>query len=97
MLLPGLHLDLLLQQVFVDGELIHLTPSEFRLLALLTSRLGEVLSREEIMRNLWQSQHAGTTHTCETHISSLRGKIERVPRFPERILTVRGRGYLFAA
>jgi DNA-binding response OmpR family regulator len=55
-----------------------------------------VLSREEIMQRLWQSQHTGNSHTCETHISALRGKIERDPRFPERILTVRGRGYRFA-
>lgn len=76
---------------------MRLTPSEFRLLALLTSRPGEVFSAEQIMRHLWQSDHTGTRHSCETHVSTLRRKIEREPRFPERILTVRGRGYRFAA
>lgn len=96
-LFPGLRINLSLQRVFVDGELVRLTPSEFRLLALLTEHAGEVVSPEQIMRCLWQSEHGGTRHSCETHISTLRRKIERDPRFPERILTVRGRGYRFAA
>jgi len=95
-LLAGLRINLALQRVFVDGRLVNLTPSEFKLLALLTAHPGEVLSREDIMRHLWQSEHAGNTHTCETHVSTLRHKIERDPRFPERILTIRGRGYTFA-
>lgn len=96
-LVDGLRLNLDLQRVHVDGRPVHLTPSEFRLLAFLTARPGEVRSRREIMRHLWNSDHTGNRHTCETHISTLRRKIERDPRLPERILTVRGRGYTFAA
>ncbi len=95
-LFPGLRINLSLQRVFADGKLVHLTPSEFRLLALLTSQPGDVVSPEEIMRHLWQSDHTGTRHSCETHISTLRRKIERDPRFPERIRTVRRHGYTFA-
>jgi PAS domain S-box-containing protein len=95
-LFPGLRINLSLQRVFADGKLVHLTPSEFRLLAFLTSRPGDVVSREEIMRHLWQSDHTGTRHSCETHISTLRRKVERDPRFPERIRTVRRHGYAFA-
>lgn len=95
-LFPGLRINLSLQRVFADGKLVHLTPSEFRLLALLTSRPGDVVSPDEIMRHLWQSDHTGTRHSCETHVSTLRRKIERDPRFPERIRTVRGHGYTFA-
>lgn len=95
-LFPGLRINLALQRVFADGKLVHLTPTEFRLLALLTAHPGTVLSRQQLMRHLWHSEHAGNSHTCETHISALRAKIERDPRFPERILTVRGRGYRFA-
>ncbi|HET8651799.1 MAG TPA: winged helix-turn-helix domain-containing protein [Gaiellaceae bacterium] len=96
-LVGDLRIDLALQRVFVDGRLVRLTPSELRLLTLLAEHPGEVHSREAIMRHLWQSAHVGNKHTCETHISSLRHKIERDPRRPERILTVRGRGYTFAA
>ena len=95
-LFPGLRVNLSLQRVFADGRLVHLTPSEFRLLALLTSQPGAVFAPEEIMRHLWQSDHTGNRHSCETHISTLRRKIERDPRFPERIRTVRGHGYTFA-
>lgn len=95
-LFPGLRINLSLQRVFVEGKLVHLTPSEFRLLALLTSRPGDVFSPEEIMRHLWQSNYTGNRHSCETHISTLRRKIERNPRFPERIRTVRRHGYTFA-
>lgn len=94
-LFAGLRINLSLQRVFADGKLVHLTPSEFRLLVLLTSRPGEVFTADEIMRHLWQSNHTGNRHSCETHISTLRRKIERDPRFPERIRTVRRRGYTF--
>lgn len=95
-LFPGLRVNLSLQRVFADGELVHLTPSEFKLLALLSSQPGDVFSPDEIMRHLWQSDHTGNRHSCETHVSTLRRKIERDPRFPERIRTVRGHGYTFA-
>lgn len=92
----GLRIDLAQQRVFVDGRSVHLTPSEFRLLVFFTAHPGEVISREQVMQHLWNSDHAGNAHTCETHVSALRRKIERDARFPERILTVRGRGYRFA-
>lgn len=94
-ILDGLRIDLALQGVIVDGKPVHLTPSEFRLLALLTADPGTVFSRAQITRRLWRSGHAGTAHTCETHVSALRRKIERDPHTPERIRTVRGRGYVF--
>ena len=52
-----------------------------------------VVSRKEIMRNLWQSDHVGDEHACEVHVSNLRQKIERDPSRPERLVTVRGVGY----
>ena len=94
-LLGDIRIDLAERRVYVDGRSVHLTPSEFMLLALLTAHPDEVLSREAIMRHLWGSSHTGSGHTAETHISSLRKKIERTPRFPERIVTERGRGYRF--
>lgn len=91
----GVRIDLAEQSVHVDGKLVRLSPAEFKLLAYLTARPGKVVSRRELMRRLWRSSHAVKSHSCETHISALRRKIEREPRFPERIVTVRGRGYKY--
>ena len=96
-LVGGLRIDLPRQRVHVNGRSVHLTPSELRLLVLLTERADQVLSRKEIMRHLWRSSHVGSAHACETHISTLRRKIEPDPRFPELIVTVRGRGYRFVS
>ncbi len=82
-------------RVIVNGEPIHLTPSEFRVLMLLTEQAGAVVTREAIMEALWDSRHVGDGRTSEVHVSKLRRKIERDPRRPQRIETVRGQGYRF--
>jgi two-component system, OmpR family, response regulator RegX3 len=89
----GLTLDLPRHEVNVDGRDINLTPSEFKLLALLAERPGQVFSRTQLLEHLWQSPHIGTPRACDVHISNLRRKIERDPTRPERILTVREIGY----
>ncbi|HYA09487.1 MAG TPA: response regulator transcription factor [Gaiellaceae bacterium] len=91
--LGGLRLDLGRQEVTVDGEPVRLTLSEFKVLALLAERPESVVSRRELMRHLWASEHVGDEHACEVHISNLRRKIERDPTRPQRLLTVRGMGY----
>ncbi len=96
-LVGDIHLQLLQHRAYVAGHPVRLTPSEFRLLWLLTSHPDEIVSRDELMRELWQSSHTGSGHACEVHISTLRHKIEPEPRFPQRIVTVRGRGYKFVA
>jgi two-component system, OmpR family, response regulator RegX3 len=89
----GLTLDLPRHEVNVDGRDVNLTPSEFKLLALLAERPGQVFSRTQLLEHLWQSPHIGTPRACDVHISNLRRKIERDPTRPERILTVREIGY----
>jgi len=91
--LGGLRLDLGRHEVTVDGEPVRLTLSEFKVLALLAERPESVVSRRELMRHLWASEHVGDEHACEVHISNLRRKIERDPTRPQRLLTVRGMGY----
>jgi two-component system, OmpR family, response regulator RegX3 len=86
-------IDLARHQVTVSGEPIHLTRSEFRLLALLAQESERVFSRREIMEHLWQSPYVGDERAADIHISNLRRKIERDPRNPERLVTVRGVGY----
>jgi DNA-binding response OmpR family regulator len=72
---------------------VHLTPTEFRLLSLLGSRPGEVYSRAEIMRHLWQSEFVADARTVDVHVRNLRRKIERDATSPERLVSVRGFGY----
>jgi DNA-binding response OmpR family regulator len=89
----GLRIDLSTHVVEVDGEPVHLTPSEFRLLALLAASPGEVRSRREIMEHLWQSSYIGDQRACDVHVSNLRQKIEADAAQPKRVVTVRGVGY----
>ena len=91
--LGGLQIDLSRQEVLVDGERVHLTLSEFKVLSLLAEQSDSPVSRRELMQHLWASEHVGDEHACEVHISNLRRKIERDPSQPQRLLTVRGLGY----
>jgi two-component system, OmpR family, response regulator RegX3 len=91
--LGGLQIDLGRHEVLVDGERVHLTLSEFNVLALLAQQPESVVSRRELMQHLWASEHVGDEHACEVHISNLRRKIERDPSQPRRLVTVRGLGY----
>jgi two-component system response regulator RegX3 len=91
--LGGLQIDLGRHEVLVDGERVHLTLSEFKVLSLLAEQPDAVVSRRELMQHLWASEHVGDEHACEVHISNLRRKIERDPAQPERLVTVRGSGY----
>jgi two-component system, OmpR family, response regulator RegX3 len=95
--LGGLQIDLGRHEVLVDGERVHLTLSEFKVLSLLAAQPESVVSRRELMQHLWASEHVGDEHACEVHISNLRRKIERDPTQPERLVTVRGEGYKLVA
>ena len=95
--LGGLQIDLGRHEVLVDGERVHLTLSEFKVLSLLAEQPDAVVSRRELMQHLWASEHVGDEHACEVHISNLRRKIERNPSNPRRLLTVRGSGYKLVA
>jgi two-component system, OmpR family, response regulator RegX3 len=91
--LGGLQIDLGRHEVRVDGDRVHLTLSEFKVLALLAEQPDAVVSRKDLMQHLWASEHVGDEHACEVHISNLRRKIERDPSQPQRLVTVRGMGY----
>jgi len=95
--LGSLHLDLVRQEVTVDGEPVRLTLSEFKVLSLLADQPERVVSRRELMQHLWASEHVGDEHACEVHVSNLRRKIERDPTQPQRLVTVRGLGYKLLA
>ena len=89
----GIAVDASRHRVEVDGSPVHFTPTEFRLLSLLGSKPGEVYSRKQIMRHLWQSEYVPDSRSVDVHIRNIRRKIERDPGNPERLVSVRGFGY----
>jgi DNA-binding response OmpR family regulator len=93
----GLKIDLGRHQVVVDGHSVYLTASQFKLLALLAEHPGDVVTRQDIMHRLWDSDFVGDEHVCDVHISNLRHKVERDPAHPQRIVTIRGVGYKLLA
>jgi two-component system response regulator RegX3 len=93
----GIELDPYRHHVTVDGETRHLTPSEFKLLALLASAPEHAFSRREIMEHLWDSTYVGDQRACDIHVSNLRRKVERDVANPTRVVTVRGVGYKLVA
>jgi two-component system response regulator RegX3 len=93
----GLRVDLVRHDVTIDGETIRLTPSELKLLTLLSEEPGRVVARREIMQHLWDSSYVGDVRAADVHVANLRRKLERDPAQPERIVTVRGTGYKLIA
>jgi DNA-binding response OmpR family regulator len=85
------------REVSKGGVPIELAAKEFDLLAVLMSRAGQVIPREEIMDEVWDPHWFGPTKTLDVHISWLRKKIEDEPSNPRYITTIRGVGFRFVA
>ncbi|EJO32554.1 response regulator transcription factor [Achromobacter marplatensis] len=93
----GVAIDPISRTVDVDERRLDLTPREFDLLHFFARHPDKVFSRMDLLNHVWGYQHEGYEHTVNTHINRLRTKIEVDPSNPQRILTVWGRGYKFAA
>ncbi len=81
--------------VLLSGNNIELTTKEFDLLYLFATHPGKAYSRQDLLDQVWGYQYAGYSHTVNSHINRLRGKIESDPANPEYIKTVWGMGYKF--
>lgn len=93
--IAGITIDPARRRVKRDGEEIDLTQKEFDLLYTLMREKGRVLTREQLLKRVWQTNYLGDTRTVDVHIRYLRQKIEYEPSNPQYILTVRGVGYSF--
>jgi DNA-binding response OmpR family regulator len=91
-----LELDRSSCEVRLDGSLLTLTATEFRLLEFLMSRPGVVFSREQLLDAVWGHDRAVTDRTVDVYILRLRQKIEADPANPSLIRSVRGFGYSFS-
>lgn len=87
--------DLTNYQVSVKGEKIFLTPKEFELLIYFMKRKGRVIDRDTLLNRIWNFDFDGQSRIVDVHISHLREKLERDPKHPEYLVTVRGFGYKF--
>ena len=83
------------QAVKKAGRPVELSAREYRILAYFIDHAGEMLSREQLLREIWGYDAFPTTRTVDNHILRLRKKIEDEPESPRHILTQRGAGYLF--
>ena len=85
------------KEVTVRGKPVALSPREFEILRLLTSRPGKVFSSAEILGAAWPDREGATVEDVKKYIHMLRRKIERDPAKPRIIVTVRGFGYRLSA
>ena len=83
------------RQVLRGGVPVELTATEFDVLWCLVEAQGRVLSREEILTQVWGAGHHGTLRTIDNFLLQLRSKLEKDSAEPEHLLTVRGVGYRF--
>jgi len=89
----ALRVDRVRHRASVDGVDVRLTHTEFKLISLLAAHPGRTLSRNRIMRHLWNGDYDGDERACDVHVSNLRRKLERDPSTPRQIVTVRDIGY----
>ena len=85
--------DMKKREARLGGELLSVTPTEFRVLACLAQRAGEAVSQEELLERVWGEYRRESGSALRRYIWFLRKKIEDDPEIPRRLVTVRGFGY----
>jgi two-component system KDP operon response regulator KdpE len=88
-------IDLLQREVQIRGESVHLTRTEFDILAFLATNRDRVVTSETLLKAVWGPHHGEYAQTLRVHIGHIRKKIERDPSEPEYLLTALGVGYRF--
>ena len=89
----GVKVDLARRQVWRDNEEVHLTPTEYRLLAALVRRAGRVVTHRQLLDEVWGANYVGQTHYLRVYMAQLRHKLERDPTRPRLLGTEAGVGY----
>lgn len=88
-------IDLDGRQVYCRNQEVELQPKQFELLKYLMQNRGTVLTRDQLLQNVWGYDYVGDTRTVDVHVRWLREKLEEDPANPRLIQTVRGVGYCF--
>jgi two-component system, OmpR family, KDP operon response regulator KdpE len=89
----SLSVDLAARTVRVEGKEVHLTPTEFKLLALLVRHAGKVVTQRQMLIEVWGPGSASNTHYLRVQMHGLRHKLEEVPARPRYLTTEPGVGY----
>jgi two-component system KDP operon response regulator KdpE len=92
----NLTLDLINRSVLLDGQLLHLTPTEYDLLRVLATLAGRVLTHRELLTRVWGPESSRDTQYLHVFVSQLRRKLEAQPNAPRHIFTEAGVGYRFS-
>jgi two-component system KDP operon response regulator KdpE len=92
----GLRVDIAAHRVELDGQDVHLTPTEFKLLARMLRSAGQVVTHRQLLADVWGAEFVDHTHYLRLYMAQLRAKLERDPAEPQRLLTEPGVGYRFA-
>jgi two-component system alkaline phosphatase synthesis response regulator PhoP len=90
-----LEIDFRLHQARRGKQRVEFTAREFELLRYFVTHIGQVVTREQILNEVWGYEEFPTTRTIDNFVAKLRQKIERAPHAPEHILTIHGSGYKF--
>ncbi len=90
-----LRLDFGRREIWVDGELVRLRPTEYRLLYHLVQNAGWVLTYDQLLTKVWGYEYRDEPHYVRLYVNYLRQKLEKDPANPKYILTERGVGYRF--
>jgi DNA-binding response OmpR family regulator len=88
-----IRLNLAQRTVSCQGQESRLTPKQARLLELFMRSPGKLLTRQNLIRQVWHTDYTGDTRTLDVHMSWLRRAIERDPKEPRFLRTIRGMGY----
>lgn len=91
----GLKVDTEARRVWLDGADVHLTPIEYKLLAILIQNAGKVLTHAQLLKAVWNRQSKDQNHYLRIHTQHLREKLHDDPLKPRFILTEPGIGYRF--
>ena len=92
-----LHLDLDLRRLTVAGALVHVTPTEFRLLATTMASAGRVFTHQQLLRCAWGASKTHDLNHLRVYMTRLRHKVEREPARPRHIISEPGVGYRLIA
>ena len=92
----GLEIDLAAHRVRREGADVHLTPTEFRLLARLVRQAGQVVTHRQLLADVWGPEHTEQTHYLRLYMAQLRAKLEADSAEPRHLLTEPGVGYRLA-